>query len=119
MKKILIVEDDVDSLYLLKFFLEKNGYHVFATQLGKEGVKLAKKEIPDLILMDIQLPDISREEATKILRQTKELENTPIIAVTAHAMPGDRERIYSVGHNCYIEKPIEPENVLKEINKFI
>jgi CheY-like chemotaxis protein len=119
MKKILIIEDDEDSLYLMKFFLEKNGYNVIEAKLGREGLRLAKEEKPDLILIDIQLPDIKGEEVTKLIRQSAGLQDVPVVAITAFAMPGDKERFLSSGHSGYIQKPIDPDNILKQIKSFL
>jgi CheY-like chemotaxis protein len=119
MKKILIVEDNEDSLYLMKFILEQNGYETVVARRGKEGIGLAREAKPDLILMDIQLPDITGEEATRRIRRSRPLGEVPVIALTAYAMAGDRERFLSAGHNGYIKKPIEPEGLMEEIEKYL
>jgi CheY-like chemotaxis protein len=119
MKRILIIEDNAESLYLLKFLLEKNGFETQAAKTGKKGVQHALKEKPDLILMDIQLPDISGKKATRLIRKSYTPEELPIIALTAYAMPGDRETFLSGGHSGYIQKPINPETFISEIENFL
>lgn len=109
MKKVLIIEDNESNLYLMRFILEKNGYHVVEAREGVEGVNMAKKERPDFIIMDIQLPDITGLEATKRIRATDVDSNTPIIAVTSYAMVGDKDKAIAAGCTGYIEKPINPE----------
>jgi len=116
MKKILIVEDNENNLYLIKFILEKNGFSTVIAKTGEEGVKMALEENPDLILMDIQLPDINGMEATKRIRAL-ESTKSQIVAVTSYAMPGDREKVIEAGCNGYIEKPINPESFISEIEK--
>ncbi len=119
MKKILVVEDNATNMYLINFILEKNGYGVIQARTGEEGVELAIKEKPDLILMDIQLPGIDGLEATRRIRNSKADGKIPIIAVTASAMPGDRERVLKAGCTGYIEKPINPETFIAEIKKHL
>ena len=118
MKRILLIEDNKDTCHLMKFFLEKKGYEVIVSMNGREGIRLARTKEPDLILMDILLPDISGEEATKEIRKALGGE-VPILAITAHAMAGDRERFLSSGHDGYIQKPINPDSFIKEIERFV
>lgn len=118
MKKILIVEDNEKNLYMMKFLLEYKGYQIVSAIDGVEGVKMAALEKPDLILMDIQLPLLDGYKATKQIKANKELSNIPIIAVTSFAMIGDKEKTLKVGCNGYIEKPIDPETFLAEMEKF-
>ncbi len=119
MKKILVVEDNETNLYLIKFILEKSGYEVIEAGEGAVGVELAVKEKPDLILMDIQLPDIDGLEATKRIRASEIDGDIPIIALTSFAMVGDREKALAAGCTGYIEKPINPETFIAEIEKFL
>jgi len=116
MKKILIVEDNGNNLYLMRSIVEKMGHQVIEARDGDEGVKSAIVEDPDLILMDIQLPIMDGYEATKRIRETKD---TPIIAVTSYAMVGDREKCLAAGCTSYIEKPINPKSVMKEIERYL
>ena len=118
MKKILVVEDNENNLYLMKFMLEENGYQVVEAVDGVEGVKLAAIEKPDLILMDMQLPLLDGYEATKQIKANEKITNIPIIAVTSYAMVGDREKTLKAGCNDYIEKPINPETILTKIEQY-
>ncbi len=119
MKKILVVEDNETNMYLIKFILEKSGYEVIEAREGAAGVELAIKEKPDLIIMDIQLPDIDGLEATKRIRASEADDDIPIIALTSFAMAGDRERALAAGCTGYIEKPINPETFMAEIEKHL
>jgi two-component system cell cycle response regulator DivK len=119
MKKILIIEDNEDNLYLIKFILEQNGYSVIVARDGTTGIKMALEEKPDLILMDIQLPDINGLEATKIIRSSEANGGIPIVAITSYAMPGDKEKSIAAGCNGYIEKPIDPETIMLGIEQFL
>ncbi len=119
MKRILVVEDNETNLYLIKFILEKNGYEVIEATEGAVGVELAIKEKPDLILRDIQLPDIDGLEATKRIRASEADGKVPIIALTSFAMPGDRDKALACGCTAYIEKPINPDTFISEIQKYL
>jgi len=119
MKRILVVEDNETNLYLIKFMLEKNGYEVIEAKDGAVGVELAVKEKPDLILMDILLPGIDGLEATKRIRASEADSEIPIIALTSYAMAGDREKALAAGCTGYIEKPINPETFMAEIEKYL
>jgi len=101
----------------MRFILKENGFEVIEARSGTEGVKLAVQEKPDLILMDIQLPDIDGLEVTKRIRASEADGNIPIIALTSYAMPGDRERIMAAGCTGYISKPIDVKTFIKEIEK--
>jgi two-component system cell cycle response regulator DivK len=119
MKKILIIEDNEDNLYMIKFILENNNLQVIDVKTGKDGYETALKEKPDLILMDIQLPDINGLEVTKKIRAAETGSPIPIIALTSYAMTGDKQKALDAGCTGYIEKPIEPETIMSEINKFL
>ncbi len=119
MKRVLVVEDNETNLYLIRFILEKNGYEVIEAMEGGVGMELAIKEKPDLILMDIQLPDIDGLETTKRIRASEADGEIPIIALTSYAMPGDREKALAAGCNSYITKPIDLEAFIAEIQKYI
>ncbi len=119
MKKILVVEDNETNMYLISFMLKKNGFGVIEARTGKEGIDLATKEKPDLVLMDIQLPDIDGLEATRRIRDSEANGKIPIIALTSYAMVGDREKALAAGCTGYIEKPINPETFIAEIKKYL
>lgn len=119
MKKILIVEDNDNNLYMIKFLLEKNGFLVVEARDGVEGVKLAAAAKPDLIIMDIQLPLLDGYEATKQIKANREIRNIPVIAITSFAMVGDKEKTMKAGCDSYIEKPINPETFLGEIKQYL
>jgi CheY-like chemotaxis protein len=119
MKKILVVEDNDNNLYLITFILEKAGYQVVAAKTGEEGVEMAPRELPDLILMDIQLPGINGLETTRRIRTTPWGSRVPIIALTSYALVGDREQVMGAGCTGYIEKPINPATIMGEIEKYL
>jgi len=119
MKRILIVEDNEKNMYLISFLLKKNGYEVLEAWTGEEGVELAIKERPDLIIMDIQLPGIDGLEATKRIRESEADGKIPIVALTSYAMTGDREKALNAGCTGYLEKPIDPETFIGEIEKHL
>ena len=118
MKRILVIEDNETNMYLIGYILRKNGYEVIEARTGEEGVEQAIKDKPDLILMDIQLPDIDGLEATKRIRESEADGEIPIIALTSYAMTGDRERALKAGCNGYVEKPINPNTIMGEIEKY-
>jgi len=119
MKKILVVEDNEKNLYLMNFILTKKGFEVVQAKTGEEGVAMAIQEKPDLIIMDIQLPGIDGLEATKQIRASKVNGIIPIIAITSFAMAGDKERVIKAGCTGYIEKPINPETFVGEMERYI
>ena len=118
-KRILIVEDNEQNLYLATFLLEQSGYEVIAAQNGLEAIDKTLSEKPDLILMDIQLPEINGYEATKRIKSMTEVRHIPIVALTSYAMPGDREKALAIGCVGYIEKPFDPKTFLSEIEKYL
>lgn len=117
--KVLIIEDNDQNLYLSTFILEKHGHEVYAARSGEEGIQLASRISPDLILLDIQLPGMDGYTVAKRLRENRDLAGTPIIAVTSYAMAGDREKTIEAGCTGYIEKPINPDTFLNEIESHI
>jgi two-component system cell cycle response regulator DivK len=119
MKRVLVVEDNVNNMKLITFVLKKHGYEPIEAFSGDEGVEKAIAERPDIILMDIQLPDISGIEATERIRMMDDMQDIPIIAITSYAMSGDREKILNVGCNGYFEKPIDPVTIMGDIEKII
>ena len=119
MKKILIIEDNENNLYLMKFLLKDLEVQLIDARDGKSGVELAAIEKPDLILMDIQLPILDGYEATRQIRQMEKGTPVPIVAITSHAMVGDRDQCFACGCTHYIEKPIDPSHTLKIIKQIL
>jgi CheY-like chemotaxis protein len=119
MKIILVIEDNENNRYLIGFILRKNGYEVIEARTGEEGVELAIKEKSDLILMDIQLPGIDGLETTRRIRESRADGEIPIIALTSYTMTGDREKALKAGCTGYIEKPINPDTFMSEVEKYL
>jgi len=117
--RVLIIEDNPDNLELMMYLLNQYGYKIFTAADGEKGLALARQEIPDLIICDIQLPTLDGYGVAKKLREDSRLMNIPIIAVTAYAMVGDRDRILAKGFDGYLGKPIEPETFVKQVEKFL
>lgn len=118
-KKVLIVEDNELNMKLFKDLLEAHGIDSVQTSNGFEVLDLARKEQPDLILMDIQLPEVSGLEITKWLKDDDELRDIPVIAVTAFAMKGDEQKIRDGGCEDYLSKPISVVSFIETINKHL
>ncbi|WKZ37327.1 MAG: PAS domain S-box protein [Anaerolineales bacterium] len=116
---VLLVEDTEIIISLLKEFLTHRGYQVFIARNGRDGIQLAKSERPDLILMDIMMPMMDGLEAAKLLREDNDFKQVPIIAMTALAMPGDRERCLAAGMTDYMSKPIRIDELGKMIERYI
>ena len=114
---ILLIEDNEQNRYLLTFLLERHGHEVRCAADGIHGIELAKTLAPRLILLDIQLPRMDGYAVARALRQLEALRDTPIVAVTSYAMPGDRERALECGCTGYIEKPINPETFVAEMER--
>ena len=119
MKKVLVIEDNETNLYLMHTIVEKLGHQVIEARDGFDGVKLAISKIPDLILMDIQLPGMDGYMATQKIRENEATKEIPIIAITSYAMVGDKEKTLAAGCTAYIEKPIDPESFTGELNKYL
>src|SRR5437588_2039437 len=117
-KRVLIIEDNELNLKLLHDILEYHGYTVFTTRLGEPALELARQHRPDLILMDIQLPDISGMEATRRLKADEQTLTIPIIAVTAFAMSGDEAKILASGCDAYVSKPFIVVEFLKLVEQW-
>ena len=118
-KTVMIVEDNELNMKLFNDLLESRGYKVIQTRNGMEALDLARAHMPDLILMDIQLPEVSGLVVTKWLKDDDELAHIPVIAVTAFAMKGDEERILQGGCEGYISKPISVSHFLETIAQYI
>jgi two-component system, cell cycle response regulator DivK len=115
MVKILYVEDNEDNLYMLSNRLTRRGYEVVLARDGAEGIAMAGSEAPALILMDLSLPVIDGWEATRRLKAEALTRNIPVIALSAHAMAGDREKAIAAGCDDYDTKPVELPRLLEKI----
>jgi CheY-like chemotaxis protein len=115
----MVIEDNDQNLYLINFILEHHGYEVIQARDGAAALEIARKMEPDLILLDIQLPEMDGYTVARNLRFRKGFEQIPIIAVTSYAMVGDRERALEAGCTGYIEKPINPDTFISEMERFL
>jgi two-component system cell cycle response regulator DivK len=106
MSRVLIVEDNIDNYELVRFLLERSGYDTCWARGGREGILMAKQEKPDLILMDLSLPEIDGWTATERIKSDPETQHIPIAALTAHTLPGDRKRALDAGCDGYLSKPM-------------
>lgn len=118
-KKVLIVEDNELNMKLFHDLLDSQGYETLQTREGLQALALAREHRPDLILMDIQLPEISGLEVTKWLKEDEDLAHIPVVAVTAFAMKGDEERIREGGCEAYISKPISVMGFLDTVKRYV
>jgi len=118
-EKILIVEDNLMNMELATDLLEASGYVVIQAVTAEEGIKLARAELPDLILMDISLPGMDGLEATAVLKQDPATKGINVVAMTAHAMKGDEEKALAAGGSGYITKPIDTREFPKTVARFI
>ena len=118
-KTVLIVEDNDLNMKLFRDLLDANGYRTLQTRDGLEALELARSHKPDLILMDIQLPEVSGLEVTKWLKEDEQLRSIPVIAVTAFAMKGDEEKIREGGCEAYLSKPISVANFLETVRRYL
>ena len=118
-KLILVVEDQEDNRRILRDLLTSSGFEVVEAVNGIEGVRLAKKLIPDLILMDIQLPGIDGYEATRQIKAKANLASIPIIVVTSYALSGDDKKAYDAGCDEYVAKPFSPRKLLVKVRNFL
>jgi two-component system, cell cycle response regulator DivK len=117
--KILVIEDNEQNLYLVTFILEAHGYEVVQARDGRAGITSAAQEHPALILLDIQLPKMDGYTVAQALKSNPELDDVPIVAVTSYAMAGDRERILEAGCTGYIEKPINPDLFIDQVEQHL
>ncbi len=118
-KTVLIVEDNELNMKLFHDLLEAHGYNILQSREGMEALRIAREHHPDLILMDIQLPEVSGLEVTKWIKEDDKLKDIPVIAVTAFAMKGDEEKIRQGGCEAYIAKPISVANFIETIQRFL
>jgi two-component system cell cycle response regulator DivK len=118
-KKILYIEDNFENRILVKRVLEAEGYTVLEASDGPSGLRSAERQVPDLILMDINLPEVDGYQVTAMLRQNPSLEHVPIVALTANVLKGDRERSLEAGCDGYIQKPIDVDLLPRQIAAFL
>ena len=119
MKRILIIEDQEDNRAIMRDVLSTAGYALIEAVDGEQGVKLARSERPDLILMDIQLPLLDGYEATRQIRATEDLKSVPIIAVTSYALSGDEAKTRAAGCDSYVAKPFSPRELLAKVRALL
>lgn len=118
-KKVLIVEDNELNMKLFHDLLEAHGYETLQTRDGLKALDIAREHRPDLILMDIQLPEVSGLEVTKWIKDDEDLAAIPVVAVTAFAMKGDEERIRQGGCEAYLSKPITVSTFIETVRRFL
>ncbi len=116
---VLIIEDNEQNMYMLSYLLKGENYNVIQAYSGTSGIESAKECKPDIILLDIQLPEMDGYMVASKLREIKDLKLTPIIVVTSYAMPGDREKAIESGATGYIEKPINPDTFITQMKSFL
>jgi two-component system cell cycle response regulator DivK len=119
MAKILYVEDNEDNIYMLENRLTRRGHEVLIARDCQEGIDMARREMPALILMDLNLPVLDGWESTRRLKATPETQHIPIIALSAHAMAGDRDRALAAGCDDYDTKPVELPRLLEKIGAML
>jgi two-component system cell cycle response regulator DivK len=118
-KTVLIVEDNDLNMKLFRDLLEAHGYDTLQTKDGREALQIARDHHPDLIIMDIQLPEVSGLEVTKWIKEDEDIKSIPIVAVTAFAMKGDEEKIREGGCEAYIAKPISVSQFIDTVRRFV
>lgn len=118
-RRLLLIEDNEQNQYLVTYLMQARGWEVARASDGKTGVQMARELNPALILLDIQLPGMNGYDVARALRQLDNLADTPIVAVTSYAMPGDRERCLEAGCTGYIEKPIDPSTFGEEVESYL
>jgi CheY-like chemotaxis protein len=117
--RILVVEDNMDTYELVHFILEKNEFETFLAVNGRDGVNAALKQKPDLIIMDMSMPEMDGWTATGMIKKNEMTRAIPLIALTAHALPGDRQRAMDAGCDEYITKPMDLDELVEAINYWV
>jgi len=117
--RILVVEDNEMNMQLFEYLLEESGFEIVKATTGEEALRLAAQEKPDLILMDIHLPGMDGLSVVRELKAGGEMEGVPILALTAHAMRGDKDRFLQAGCDGYISKPIDVKTFIPSIRQFL
>ncbi len=118
-RTILVIEDNEQNMYLCTYILTSRGYEVVQARSGRDGIASALEHQPDLIILDIQLPEMDGYAVARELKGNPETQSIPVVAVTSYAMMGDRERILAAGCEGYMEKPINPETFMGEIENHL
>jgi two-component system cell cycle response regulator DivK len=118
LRTILLVEDFDDTRLMMRIWLVKNGYRVLEAETGEEAISVARRELPDLIIMDVQLPRLSGLDATRRLRADPRTASIPIIVITSFALSGDEQRAMEAGASAYLAKPYSPRELLQTIRRF-
>jgi len=118
-KRVLVVDDNMDTYELVRFILEKNGYETFVALNGLEGVNAAIKQKPDLIILDMAMPEMDGWTAASKIKSDEQIGSIPVIALTAHALPGDRQRAIDAGCDEYITKPMDLIELVDTVNKYL
>ena len=118
-RTILVIEDNEQNMYLCSYILTSRGYGVVQARSGRDGIASALEHQPDLIILDIQLPEMDGYAVARELKGNPETKSIPVVAVTSYAMMGDRERILAAGCEGYMEKPINPETFMGEIENHL
>ena len=119
MKTILIIEDNPDNLDLATEILEDEGYEIIGVDSAKEGIRLLKEGGVDMVLMDIGLPEMDGLEATRIIKSDFEIKDIPVVALTAFAMKGDKEKVLSAGCDGYLTKPLDENELVETVKGFV
>ena len=119
MKRVLLIEDHEDNRRIVRDLLTSTGYEVLEADTGEGGVTLAATSVPDLILMDIQLPGIDGYEATRRIKATPELRHIPIIVITSYALSGDDVKAFQAGGDAYFAKPYDPFVLLAKVREYL
>jgi two-component system cell cycle response regulator DivK len=117
--KALLVEDNENNRYLAQFLLEREGFAVTVALNGKQALETARLDKPDLVLMDIQMPEMDGYQTAERFKSEPDLMDIPLVGVSSFVMPGDRERALLVGFVGYIEKPINPDTFAREVARFL
>lgn len=117
--RVLVVEDNMDTYELVHFILEKNGFETFLAVNGRDGVIAAQKQKPDLIIMDMSMPEMDGWTATAHIKRDESLTSIPLLALTAHALPADRQRAMDAGCNEYITKPMDLDDLVNAVEHWV
>ncbi|NML68986.1 response regulator [Chryseobacterium sp. RP-3-3] len=118
-KKILIVDDDPRNIFALKLTLKSRGYQIESCTMAQEAIQILKEHAIDIILMDMMMPEMDGYEAIRMIRNTPSMSEIPVIAVTAQAMPEDRQKCIDAGAQDYVSKPIDVDQLMTAIEKFL